>query len=120
MLRASPRVHAHELFNLLGDRQKRDVGLFEVQRLPTAHLLPIVARTGFGISVKKPASDKIRHSSWRGENKKRDGEGCRYNFRRLGSRKVSQAMNGRYCTRRADGHAATGAPSVAKNFRRPM
>jgi hypothetical protein len=33
-------------------------------------LLPIVARTGFGISVKKAASDKIRRSSWREKNKK--------------------------------------------------
>src|SRR5262249_61879468 len=98
MLRASPRVHAHELFNLLGDRQKRDVGLFEVQRLPTAHLLPIVARTGFGISVKKPASDKIRHSSWREENKKREGTGCRCKLRRLRSRTVSQAKKGRHFT----------------------
>jgi hypothetical protein len=70
MQHARPRVHVGELFNLLGDRQKRDVGLFEVQRLPTAHLLPIVARTGFGISVKKAASDKIRRSSWREKNKK--------------------------------------------------
>jgi hypothetical protein len=43
---------------------------YEVQCLPTAHLLPIVARTGFGISVKKAASDKIRRSSWREKNKK--------------------------------------------------
>jgi hypothetical protein len=46
MQHARPRVHVGERFNLLGDRQKRDVGLFEVQRLPTAHLLPIVARNG--------------------------------------------------------------------------
>ena len=38
MQHARPRVHVGELFNLLGDRQKRDVGLFEVQRLPTAEI----------------------------------------------------------------------------------
>jgi hypothetical protein len=61
MQHARPCVHVRELFNLLGYRQKRGVGLFEVQRLPTARLLPIVAQTGFGVSVKKAASDKI---SW--------------------------------------------------------
>ena len=30
MQHARPRVHVGERFNLLGDRQKRDVGLFEV------------------------------------------------------------------------------------------
>jgi len=42
---ARPRVHVGELFKLLGDRQKRGCRIIWVQRLPTAYLLPIVART---------------------------------------------------------------------------
>ena len=41
---ARSRVHDHEFFRMLKDRPK-DVGIIGVQRLPTAHLLPIVART---------------------------------------------------------------------------
>src|SRR5262249_30659000 len=50
-----------------------------------AHCRP---KREFGISVKRAALDKIRHSSWRGEEQKRDGTGCRYSLRLLVSDKA--------------------------------
>src|SRR5215467_5499463 len=44
---------------------------------------PLSPEREFGISVKRAALDKIRHSSWRGEEQKRDGTGCRYSLRLL-------------------------------------
>src|SRR5262249_3823131 len=49
---------------------------------------PLSPEREFGISVKRAALDKIRHSSWRGEEQKRDGTGCRYSLRLLVSDKA--------------------------------
>src|SRR6516165_2751743 len=49
---------------------------------------PLSPEREFGIPVKRAALDKIRHSSWRGEEQKRDGTGCRYSLRLLVSDKA--------------------------------
>jgi hypothetical protein len=54
---------ACEFFNIMKDRPKNC--RMRVQRLPTAYLLPIVARTeNSALPLNGQLSDKIHHSSW--------------------------------------------------------
>jgi hypothetical protein len=57
------RVHDREFFNMMNDRPKNC--RMGVQRLPTAYLLPIVARTeNSALPLNGQLSDKIHHSLW--------------------------------------------------------
>jgi hypothetical protein len=56
-------VHDREFFKMMNDRPKNC--RMGVQRLPTAYLLPIVARTeNSALPLNGQLSDKIHHSLW--------------------------------------------------------
>jgi hypothetical protein len=52
-------MHARKLFRMLRDRQKKLSDYWSAARLPTAYLLPIVARTeNSALPFERAASDK--------------------------------------------------------------